>query len=65
MGPKRALMLAAGLGTHRVLQQHPTLLISPHGDATVAAFAVEPGESTLERGALDLCGKDRSRAHWT
>jgi len=62
-------MLAWGLRSHRALQKHPALLISTHGDATVTAFAVDSGESTLcasvEHGVLDLCGEDRSRAHWT
>jgi len=69
MGPKGALMLAWGLRSHRALQKHPALLISTHGDATVTAFAVDSGENTLcasvEHGVLDLCGEDRSRAHWT
>lgn len=69
MGPKGAPMLAWGRRWHRVLQEHPALLISTHGDATVTAVTVDSGESTLcasvERGALDLCGEDCSRAYWT
>lgn len=41
-------MLALGLLSHRVLEQHFALLISPHGDATVATFAVDSGEGTRE-----------------